>query len=94
MERYKGDRSPSFYTTITVDGIPVDLSAATAKFYMRPETSATFKVNGSSATVVSASTTLSATHSLPDNTLNVADASGFLDSGAVTIGGAFFFYTG
>ena len=94
MERYKGDRNPSFYTTITIDGIPVDLSSATGKFYMRPETSSTFKVNGTAATIVTASSTLNGDHVLPDSSLALAATTGFLDAGCVTIGGNYFFYTG
>jgi hypothetical protein len=46
-----GDRSPSITETITIDGIPVDLTGSTVQFKMRPVGSTTLKVN-SPATVV------------------------------------------
>lgn len=48
-----GDRNPSITETITVDGVPFDLSSSTVQFKMRAIGSSTLKVNAS-ATIVSA----------------------------------------
>lgn len=90
----KGNRSPSLTNTITIDGIPFDLTGSTVKLRMRAENSSTLKVDAA-ATVVSASTTTSGTQILPAGTITVVSTSGFLDSGALVIGGnQYVFYTG
>lgn len=51
---YKGNRLPLLTDTITSSGTAVNLTGSTVTFYMRPDNSATLKVNGSTATIVSA----------------------------------------
>jgi len=54
ITHFKGNRNPSLTDTITIDGVAVNLTGCTVAFYMRPESSATLKVNGTAAVVVSA----------------------------------------
>ncbi len=91
---HKGNRSPSLGETLRVEGEPFDLTSATAKLKMRPELLATPLKVDAPATVVTASTTLTGAHTLPTATLTVASTTGFLDEGALLLGGQIVFYTG
>jgi len=54
LEMFKGNRLPLLQDTITVNGNPFDLTGSTVLFSMRPSNSATLKVSGSTATIVTA----------------------------------------
>lgn len=86
IQHTKGNRSPSLYDTIRIDGVPFDLAGSTGKLKMRAEGSSTLKVD-TAATIISASTTLTGAHELPKGTLTVASTSGFLSAGALLVGG-------
>ena len=89
----KGNRDPSLGYTVFVDGNPQDVSSGkTAKFKMRLETGSALKVDAA-ATIVSASTTLSGAHTLPTGTLTVASTTGFLERGALLLGGQIVLYS-
>lgn len=90
----KGNRSPSLADTIRVGGEPFDLTGCSAKLKMRPELAAAPLKVDATAQVISASTTLTGAHALPSETLAVASTTGFLDEGAVTVGGQIVFYNG
>lgn len=92
FELHKGNTSPSLGETIRVDGNPFDLAGCSARFKMRPELLETPLTVDAAATIVTASTTLSGAHVLPEDTLTVASTSGFLDSGALLLGGQIVFY--
>jgi hypothetical protein len=85
---FKGNLEPSLWDTIRQRGRAVDLSAVgtSVKLYMRLDTSTTLKINGSTATIISASSTLSGDHSLPDRSITLASATGFLPNGALNVG--------
>jgi hypothetical protein len=53
-----GNRSPSITETITAGGVPVDLTAATVNFKMRPVNSSTLKVNRAAVVVTPAAGTV------------------------------------
>ncbi len=94
FELHKGNRSPSLGETIRIQGEPFDLAGCTAKLKMRPELAATPLKVDATATIVTASTTLTGQHLLPALTLTVASTAGFLDEGALVLGGQIVFYTG
>jgi len=90
----KGNLSPSLAETLKIEGEPFDLAGSAAKFRMRAELlSSPLKVDAN-ATPITASTTLTGAHTLPTSTLTVASTSGFLDEGALSLGGQIVFYTG
>lgn len=83
---YKGNLSPSLSDTLRIDGVPFDLTGSTVKLQARlQQTPTTLKIDAA-ATVIPASTTLSGSHTLPEPSIVVADTSGFLASGALTVG--------
>lgn len=82
----KGDLSPSLADTIRIDGVAFSLTGSTVKLRMRAENSSTLKID-TAATVVTAASTLASNVSLPERSISVADASGFLSSGALLISG-------
>ncbi len=90
---YKGNLSPALADTIRIDGEPFDLAGSTAKFKMRAEGSSILKTNAA-ATVIAATTTLSATHVFPVGIVTVVSTAGFLDEGFLAIGGHFVSYSG
>jgi hypothetical protein len=49
-----GNRNPSITETITIDGVPFDLSSSAVSFSMRAVGSSTLKVSAAAATIVSA----------------------------------------
>lgn len=48
---FVGNRSPSLYGTISVDGLPVDLTGSTVKLQMRPVAASTLEVDTAAVTV-------------------------------------------
>jgi hypothetical protein len=80
-----GNREPSLFDTIRRQGVAVDLTAATVKLQARTELVSTLVIDAS-ATVISASTTLSATTVLPEQAITVASTSGFAPRGALNVG--------
>ncbi len=51
IPHFVGNRSPSLSDVIAVDGVPFDLTGSTVTFKMRPERSATLKVNAAGVVV-------------------------------------------
>lgn len=88
LQHTKGNRSPSIYDTIRIDGNPFDLTGSTVKFKMRAEGVSTPLKVDSAATVMTGATTLSGEHVLPRGTLTVASTSGFLSAGALLVAGS------
>jgi hypothetical protein len=83
---YKDNLAPSLFDTIRQAGVAFDLAGSTVKLQAREE-DGTALVIDAAATIITASTTLSAETVLPEPTITVADASGFLASGALSVGG-------
>lgn len=82
----KDNRSPSLFDTIRQGGAPFNLSGSTVKLQARfKATASTLKID-TAATIITASSTLSGDHVLPEPSITVADASAFLASGALTVG--------
>lgn len=54
LELWRGNRLPLLTDTITSNDTAVDLTGSTVLFYMRNDTSAALKINGSTATITSA----------------------------------------
>jgi hypothetical protein len=84
--QFAGERDPSLFATLSLDGVARDLSGATVKLRIRPFGTDDLKLD-TPATVVSAATTLDGAHVLPDDALEVASTAGFLPSGALDVGG-------
>lgn len=82
----KGNRSPSLFDTIRQGGTPFDLTGSTVKLQARFKTQTTLKID-TAATLITAATTLSGNHELPTPAITVVSASGFLASGALSVGG-------
>lgn len=80
-----GNRSPSLFDTIRQGGAAFDLTGSTVKLQARFQNATTLKID-TAATVVASSTTLSSDHVLPEPSITVASTSGFLASGALTVG--------
>lgn len=80
-----GNRSPSLFDTIRQGGVAADLTSATGKLQARFRDSTTLKIDTAVA-IVSASTTLSGDHVLPEPSITVASSSGFLSAGALNVG--------
>lgn len=86
ITHFKGNLSPSLSDTLRVDGVAFDLTGASVKLQARfQQTPTTLKIDAA-ATVITTSTTLSGAHTLPEPSITVADTTGFLSAGALTIG--------
>jgi hypothetical protein len=82
----KGNLSPSLFDTIRQGGVAFDLTGSSVKLQSRFKgTPTTLKIDAA-ATIVTASTTLSVDHVLPEPSITVVSAAGFLASGALTVG--------
>lgn len=81
----KGNLSPSLFDTIRQAGVAFDLTGSSVKLQARFDTQTTLKIDAS-ATIITASTTLSATTILPEPSITVASTTGFLASGALNVG--------
>ena len=87
FELHKGNREPSLGETIRIGRKPFDLAGCTGKLKMRPELLATPLKVDAAASIITASTTLTGAHTLPEHTLTVASTAGFLKTGALLLGG-------
>jgi hypothetical protein len=90
----KGNRSPSLSLTVRIDGDPFDFTGCTAKLRMRGELVTTPLKVDAAAQIIAASTTLTGSHTLPEATLTVGSTTGFLEEGALSLGGQIVEYEG